>query len=59
MDVLAVAVVVFATLVLGGVLLVGLVALFRVRNSRRERLQMKQHLRRTGLSGTGMGFDEP
>ena len=40
MDVLAVAVLVFATLVLGGVLLVGLVALFRVRSNRRERLQM-------------------
>jgi hypothetical protein len=44
MDFFSVALVVFAAVVLGGVLVVGLAALVRVRSGRREDLQMKQHM---------------
>ena len=46
MDFFSVAVLVFVGVVLGGVLVVGLAALFRVRSGRREKLQMKQHVQR-------------
>jgi hypothetical protein len=51
MDLFAVAFLVFAALFLGGVLLAGLIALFQIRTGRRERMQMKQHLRRMELAG--------
>ena len=50
MDWFALAVLILAAASLGGAVYWGLV-LFRVRAARRERLQMKQHLRRMGLAG--------
>lgn len=45
MDTIAVTFVIFAAVALGIVLVVGLAALLHIRQGRRERLQMKQHLR--------------
>jgi hypothetical protein len=53
MDEFAVAVLVFAALFLGAVLICGLVALAQVRRGQLERLQMKHHLRKIGLAGEG------
>ncbi len=53
MDEFAVAVLVFAALFLGVVLICGLVVLAQVRRGRLERLQMKHHLRKIGLAGEG------
>jgi len=50
MDWFALAFLTLAAASLAGALYWGLV-LFRVRAARRERLQMKQHLRRMGLAG--------
>lgn len=46
----AAAFLVFAAIVLGGVLVVGLAALVRVRSGRREKLQMKQHVQRLAVA---------
>jgi len=48
MNVFAVALLFFTAVFLGGVLVVVLVALFKVRRSRQERLQMKRHLQKIG-----------
>jgi hypothetical protein len=50
-DVFGVSLLIFAALFLGAVSIGGLVALVQVRNGRRERLQMKQHLRKIDLAG--------
>ena len=46
MDGFAIAFLITASIVLVGVLLVGLTALLRIRGARRDRLQMKRHLGR-------------
>lgn len=51
MDIFSVVFLAFAVLFLGGTLVVGLGALFRVRRAQRERSQMRQHLRSIELSG--------
>jgi len=48
MNVFAVALLFFTAVFLGGVLVVVLVALFKVRRGRQERLQMKRHLQKIG-----------
>jgi hypothetical protein len=45
MDVFAVALLVFAVVFLVGALCLGLATLLQIRSGRRERLQMKKHLR--------------
>lgn len=50
MDFFPVAFLVFAAIVLGSVLAVGLAALVRVRSGRREKLQMKQHVQRLAVT---------
>jgi len=50
MDFFPVAFLVFAAIVLGSVLAVGLAALVRVRSCRREKLQMKQHVQRLAVT---------
>jgi len=59
MDVLSVAFLVFAAVVLGGVLAVGVGALVRVRSGRREDLQMKQHVQRLAVVGSDAAKDLP
>jgi hypothetical protein len=51
MDFSAVALLAFAALVLGGVLLTGVAALVHVRTGRRERLIMKRHVQRLEVTG--------
>ena len=51
MDVVSVAFLICATVFLGGVLIGGTVTLIQVRAGRRERFQMKQHLRRLEVTG--------
>jgi hypothetical protein len=58
MDGFSLAQMIIAVVVAGGALMAGAIGLLRARTSRRERLEMKQHLRRTGLSGGGMNFHE-
>jgi hypothetical protein len=48
MDVYAVALLFFTMVFLGSILVLGGVALFKVRHSRRERLDMKEHLQKIG-----------
>jgi hypothetical protein len=49
MDLFAVAFVVCAAIVLGGIVFGGLAALLQARSARRDRLEMKQHVRRVEL----------
>jgi hypothetical protein len=49
MDVFAVAFLFFAAVLFGSLLVVGFVALFKVRHGRREHLEMKRHLQRIGV----------
>ncbi len=58
MDGFSLAQVITAAVVLGGALMVVAIGLLRVRSSRRERLEMKQHLRKTGLAGSTINFHE-
>ena len=51
MDLFTLAVLILAAVSLGGIMCAGVV-LFQVRAARRERLQMKQHLRRIGMAGS-------
>jgi len=53
MDLFSVALLFFAALFLGGILIAGVVALVHIRRSQRERLQMKQHLRKIDVTGGG------
>jgi hypothetical protein len=53
MDVFVGAFIFFVGLFFGSILVVGLVALVRVRHGRRDRLQMKRHLQRIGVPGSG------
>ena len=53
MDLFAVALIVFATVFLGSVLIIGLAALVHIRSGRRERLQMRRHLRNIEMAGEG------
>ena len=53
MDVFSVALLFFAGLFLGGILIAGVVALVQIRRGQRERLQMKQHLRKIDVTGGG------
>jgi hypothetical protein len=56
MDLLAGAFIFFTVLFLGSILAIGLIVLVRVRNGRRERLQMKRHLQSIGLAGGSSRF---
>jgi hypothetical protein len=59
MDFFSVALLVFATLFLGGVLVVGLAALVRVRSGRREDLRMKQHVQRLAVASSDTAIGRP
>jgi len=59
MDFFSVAILVFAAVVLGGALVVGLAALVRVRSARREDLQMKQHVGRLAVASSDAGIGRP
>jgi len=50
MDFFSAAFLVFAAIVLGVVLVVGLAARVHVRSGRREKLQMKQHVQRLAVA---------
>ena len=51
MDVFSVALLFFAAVFLGAVLIAGFVALVQIRRGHRERIQMKQHLRNIDVVG--------
>jgi hypothetical protein len=51
MDIFSVAFLVFATVLFGGTLVIGLGALFGVRCAQHELTQMRQHLRNIELLG--------
>jgi hypothetical protein len=51
MDVFSVALLFFAAVFLGAVLIAGFVALLQIRRGHRERIQMKQHLRNIDVVG--------
>jgi hypothetical protein len=59
MDFLSIAFLVLAAAALGGVLVVGLVAVVRVRSGRREDLQMKQHVQRLAFASSDAARDRP
>ena len=46
MDLSAAALLIFAVVVFGGILIGGLAVLIQVRNGQRDRLQMKRHVQR-------------
>ncbi len=51
MDFFAVALLICAAIFFGGILVGGMIVIIQARTGRRERLQMKQHLRRVELAG--------
>ena len=66
MDFVSVALLVFVSVVCGGVLVAGVAALVSVRSGRREELQMKRHVQRlaaassdSAISAHHRGSDRP
>src|SRR5688572_30406325 len=56
MDTFAVAFAVIAAIILGGIVIGGLAALLQTRTARRDRLEMKRHVRRVELSDRCLRF---
>ena len=52
MDFVSVALLVFVSVVCGGVLVAGVAALVSVRSGRREELQMKRHVQRLAVASS-------
>ncbi|MGA3258904.1 MAG: hypothetical protein ABSE35_08480 [Bryobacteraceae bacterium] len=59
MSFLSIAFLVFSAAVLGIVLTIGLVALFRVRSGQWEDLQMKRHVQRLAVANSDAAKDRP